>query len=181
MFICSCIKKNDAGVLCNGNGSTAYKPMALGDSWHFEADSVANASYDTVVGQSGSMYYIRNFLPSNITYTDTFCVMSNGDVYIMNAFFGSKHLLVPANPAVGEKWTYTDTSGFIYTDSVLTTTASVLTFNCLYSNCLAIRDSANDNLVNVVYYAKGVGVVESDILNNGSIISSAQLSSVSLH
>jgi hypothetical protein len=181
LLFSSCIKKPGEDVLCSGNGTSAYRPLAAGDSWHYETDSGAILSYDSVIRQSGSSYIIKNFLALNITYCDTLRIASNGDLYISNASLGSEHLITPANPVVGQSWTYTDTTGQVYYESVVSTSATVVTANCLYTNCLEIRDSEIYNLVNVVYYAKGIGVVESNILNNDSLVNVSQLSGVSLH
>ena len=157
--LASCKKhKNEGAVLCNGNGSSSWFPLAIGDARYIATDTVI--TMDSITGQSGSYYYEAYGAPAGPFNYDTLHIAANGDVYTKNPYYAIEHLLVPANPLIGQTWSYADTTGTIYILTVKSLTVSLATSSCLYVNCLEIQDSINSNNVKNTFYQKGIGLVQ---------------------
>ncbi len=159
-FVLPACKKsaNNDGVICTGNSTGSYFPLAVGDSRQFSTNGIQTSTL--ITGQSGQYFYEES---SPSLLHDTLMVTGNGDVYDKNNYYPSQFLLVPGSPQVDQVWNYGDNNGKTYHMKVLSLHESVLTNYCLYTNCLALQDSLDNNNVKVTFYAPGIGPVQSVI------------------
>lgn len=159
---------NTSDALCKGNGSTAYIPLKLGNSWTYRS-SWGIVSSTTITGtkvMSNSLTYFEATYHSNFgsDKKDYYRAAANGDIYcwysnVFNELLSDEILLIPANPVVGKGWT-TVTGGY---DSlqVNSINASITSSNgCKYAGLVEIYGYEKGSVTEKMYYKKGLGLVE---------------------
>ena len=171
-------------LVCTGNGSTSYFPLAVGNSWEYDDNACQDINflqvhyYEAVTGTNtynNFTYFIvhndRYVMGGDFYYRES----SNGDIYYleMQDTLHQEKLYLSANPAV--------TQYFPVLGIVQSTNASISTPKCSYTGCLEISDGAT-----YYYFKRGIGLVYkkrpgSYDCNNNPITYEASLSGITLH
>lgn len=175
-----------ANVLCNGNGSSSYFPLALNDSWiyvYYIAGISQSVSPDLVVTGTATYNSINYF-----QITDQTSAMYSGviefreDAATHNIYYyssNSEFLYVPATPTLNQSWAY----AYGDTRKVTNVSASVTTNSCSYTGLLEISEfNSSSVLQKIEYFKKGIGMVyrkDPDSFFGG--FSTYKLSDVTLH
>lgn len=166
-----------ANVICDGNGSTDYYPLVLNNTWHYK-DSGSNAFDNTVTGTvtygSFTYFVVANTLGGTMYLRKA----SSGDIMAYNSSTSSEVLFIPASPTTGQTWAYT--LEFAATRKVISTSTSFSTSSCSYTGCLKIQlFNASGVGKDVIYYKKGVGMISTDQIWQGIIVTN--LNTLTLH
>ncbi|MFZ5552807.1 MAG: hypothetical protein ACOZCO_06810 [Bacteroidota bacterium] len=155
-------------TLCDGNGSTSFYPLALNNSWFYKGSGTnqfTNTVSATATYNSLTYYKVDNTLGGTIYLRSA----TNGDIMIYNPSTSSELLYVPASPTTGQTWSYP--MQFSATRKVISSSTSFSTSSCTYSGCVKIQNfDASGNGKTVMYYKKGVGMVSSDEIYPGVIV-----------
>jgi hypothetical protein len=152
-----CKKKDEpANILCTGNGTEAFWPLALGNSWHYTSGET-----DSIVAHWDSLYVIKITTPNN-SELDTLRVTANGDIYLKSPGY-AENLFLPADLPLGKKWTgsypaqnMSDTLTVVSVNTVITTA------DCLYTGCVKVEvkwQYSASTATDYRYYKKGIGGV----------------------
>jgi hypothetical protein len=149
--------------ICTGNSSSDYLPLANGNYWKVE-DGINPNDYETYTVNGTATYNstVYNKVEAADLSGSFFIYLrkaSNGDIFYYNTSNNTEYLYLPASPTVNQQWALPVVIG-IGTRKVISTTFSLTTSHCTYSNCLQIQDyDGNGNPNTTWYYKKGVGLV----------------------
>ncbi len=171
-------------VLCDGNGSGSFFPLTLNNKWVYDftyANTYTTCDTVNVSGTSvygGKTYYQCSLYDTQSGWTINYYFRLDATTQNIYTWNGSSDVLyLPANPTVGQLLGSSTElfTGIGYSRKVESTTATVTTPRCTYTNCLKIQvyNSSNGQVMAHSYYKKGIGPV----LGAGS----QQLKSITLH
>jgi hypothetical protein len=145
-------------VICAGNGSNSYFPMAMNNVWKY-ATSGTTVDYELKItgtqvysGKTYNVFTWDDYFSSNMYYY--YRADSVGNIY---SYVGSSEKLwVPANPTVGQGWVIGGDSM-----KVVSLNATATTQLCTYTDLLQIdrKDNSTGGVVLRYYYKKGIGMV----------------------
>ena len=164
-------------VICDGNGSSDYYPLAQSNSWYY-TDGGTNSFTNSISGTS--VYSSNTYLVVNSTLGGTQYLRkaTSGDVMSYSTSNSAEYLFIPASPTVGQSWTYN--LEFAATRKVISTNASFTTSSCSYTGLLKLQNFGSDgSAMSVFYYKKGVGMISTDQIWSGYVVTN--LKTVSLH
>ncbi len=165
-----------ANVICDGNGTTDFLPLVLNNSWYYSAtgNSFTLTVSGTATYSSKTYFEVTTNLGGELLLRKA----TNGDIMAYHTSSGTEQLYIPVAPTVGQTWNC-DVEG-TGTRKVLSVSASLTTSSCSYTGCLKIQNtSASGTPGRTVYYKKGVGMVSTDQIWPGAIVTN--LSTVTLH
>lgn len=157
-------------VICNGNGSASYWPLAAGNNWYL--DGTGGNDIDLTVASGVATHNSLTYFVVNENLGGSFELRTaaNGDIMRYNPSDNTEYLYIPASPANNQSWTYP--MDFSATRKVINTNASVTTSKCSYTGCLQIQHfDASGNPGVTDYYKKGVGMIRTDQIWAGIVIS----------
>jgi hypothetical protein len=155
-----------ANYVCSGkSGVTGIFPLTAGDVWIYgsnynvsgangldtsriEGTAVFNGVtyvqihyYQSLGGGTGYVYYRT---------------ATNGDVYVYSA--GTEYLYMPASPVAGQ--TLGPDGVVATTRKIISTTASLTTPKCTYSNCVQVQlYGQTGGVIGTDYYKAGLGLL----------------------
>jgi hypothetical protein len=155
-------------VLCDGNSSNVYYPLAVNNYWAYSdgANNVFNKTVTQTQVYNSLTYYKEVSSLGGIWYLR---VAGNGDIMKYNPATQSELLYVPASPTLNQTWNYP--MEFAATRKVISTSASYTTGSCTYTGCVKIQQfDASGNPKTVQYFKKGVGMVSTDEIYPGFIV-----------
>jgi len=164
-------------VICDGNGTTDYFPLALSNSWYYNGSGSNDftSSISTTEVHGGQTYFV---VTSTLGGTDYLRKAANGDIIEYRSGSGTEVLLIPGSPTVNQSWAYTSLS--VTTRKVISINATLTTDDCSYTGLLKIQEfDASEVGHAVYYYKKGVGMISTDQIWPGYIQS--DLATVTLH
>lgn len=154
----------ETSVLCDGNGSGTYYPLALNNKWSYTdggANHFSNFISKTVTYGSNTYFIVSNSLGG----TQYLRQAANGDIMTYNTGTSSEVLYIPASPTVGQSWTYP--MEFAATRKVSNVNAALST-SCSYTDCLVIQTyNSGGMLAHSYYYKKGIGMLSTDEISIG--------------
>lgn len=141
-------------VLCNGNGSTSYFPIDIGNEWKFtDSGSEVVWTISDTVRSNGHLFFKIEDVWDEFFYSGAKIRQDSttSDIYLDN------YLYIPANPVVGTTYPYVGSTS----RKVASLTASITTDSCSYSNLLEMDEIiTSSGVVNRrYYYKKGIGSV----------------------
>jgi hypothetical protein len=179
----SCKKKKDeptpepeVNVLCDGNGSGTYYPLALNNKWSYTDGSGANKFNNSVsktITYGSNTYYV---ISNSLGGTQYLRQAANGDIMTYDTGTSSEVLYIPASPTVGQSWSYN--LEFAATRKVINVSAPLST-SCTYTDCLLIQTFNSGGMVaHTYYYKKGIGMLSTDEISVGI---NTRLNSVTLN
>ena len=170
LIISACKKKSDdssstptptptptTSVICDGNGSSSYFPLALNNQWKYKDDQSSGITWtlnDTAT-TSGNLYFTIDDLNGDLIFTTTkLRADASGNIYLKDGT--GEYLYVPANPVVGTTTPYLGATSF----KVKSLTAAITTDSCSYTNLLEMDVITSGGTANrYYYYKKGIGMV----------------------
>ena len=181
LLISACKKEDDptpapgANVICDGNGTISYMPLALENYWNLTAPgySITYLVVDTQTFISNKYYEVESNLGGNRYYR----MKPNGDIMLYDSFNNVEVLFIPNLPTAGQTWSYD--IELCDTRKVAAVNVPYTTSKCYYGRCLKIELYDNGSLVRTEYYRRGVGLVSTDIIWGGIAIT--KLSDVTLN
>lgn len=162
-------------TLCDGNSSSTFWPMALGNHWFLNGDNQNDVEIDIIdtVTYNSNKYYEHE---ENLGATYYLRPATNGDIMIYKSSDNTEHLFIPASPTTNQEWNYP--ISFYTKRKVINTNASLTTSSCSYSGLLQIQVYTSSGPAATYYYKKGLGMVRTDQIWSGVIFS--DLSEVTL-
>ncbi|MBI1288516.1 MAG: hypothetical protein GC178_13175 [Flavobacteriales bacterium] len=168
-----------ANVLCDGNGSTSFFPLAADNVWTYSGVTTTTKTVTNVETVGGEQQFTVNVHGLN-TYTEVYNVGANGDVFFHSpgdSGLDSTYLYVPANPTLNQEWSYTISFDGHIRRKITSLTATITTSHCTYENCVEVKsyDGTGDYLY-AHYYKEGVGLVKIDYgLTTDNVLTSVTL------
>ena len=144
-------------VLCDGNGSSSYFPLALGNMWEYSGQLIITMSVAKTITANGKSYYQVNCDDQLSDWKQYFRVDSNGDIYeLIN---DEEYLFLPANPTIGQSWEYPcgfDGMGMRRVDNY---PFALETKYCNYKNFIFVRDiDGTGDYLTCCTYVQGIGM-----------------------
>ena len=195
-IISSCKKKDTtpstppapANVLCDGNGSTSYYPLALNNSWTFtyyiatQSQSTSPNLVVTGTSSHNSLSYFKIDDQTAVMYGSTVELRQDAathNIYYYDSNSGSEFMYVPATPTLNQSWAYTNGG----TRKVTNLSSSISTGSCNYTGLIEITTyDSGSVLMDKEYFKKGAGMVhreDPDSFFGG--FDKYNLSSITLH
>lgn len=155
--------------ICTGNGSSDYFPLAINNSWSYKDDGGGNQFTYTIASSAtfGTQVYFKvdNSLGGSLYLRKA----TNGDIKAYSIATATEYTYIPAAPITNQSWIYPLQGAA--TRKILSTSASVTTSSCTYTGVLQIQHyDALGNPGAVIYYKKGIGIVRTDEMSPGSIV-----------
>ena len=174
-LISSCTKNYDVpastSVVAKGNGSNAYLPLSVGDTWNYyptwattvTAKTAANV-YTINENYSVSNVWldsIGDYVMQSTTTSPVGCAGVSVSLYAPRPY-----LYIPATPTAGQTWTDTVANGILLSAKVISTNATIATSIYGYTGCLEVSylytynvGTESGSVTLLKYFSKGVGVV----------------------
>lgn len=173
----------DLELLCNGNSTSDWMPLAVGNRWIFVDANTSSISLEAfIIGQvviDNLDYFQVRFDDGSTSFTELLRIGANGDVLIrgpyQNSTGGDDFIFMKAAPTPGEEWEYfgDDPANFDYFRSVQSLNSNLSTNRCDYDNVAIINEIARDaggvsTLISTQKFRQGLGLVaiENLILDN---------------
>ena len=172
VIITSCKKKDkneditddpSATQVCDGNGSSSYYPLAIGNSFVYTSGSSFFSLTDSVSIRFAKTFNSKSYyaeVTSNFLGLDTAYYREDAtthDIYTWNGI--NDALYIPGSPAINQSLPEI-MGGFGFTAKVTNLSASFTTSSCTYSNLLEITVYDSKSAVySTLYYKKGLGKV----------------------
>jgi hypothetical protein len=166
-------------VLCDGDGSSTYMPLALDNQWTFDL-TYASGVYDTLTVEGfaayGSYtYYKLRYYDHNSGYVFPWRYYlrtdASGNIY---QWTGSADVLyLPANPTAGQVLPQGGDfySAYIAGRKVIAINETVTTGHCTYTNVLHIQsyDVSSGSVQGNYYFKKGIGPIQMPLQKLGNV------------
>lgn len=190
VIITSCKKKDkdedvdpSATQVCDGNGSSSYYPLAIGNSFVYTSGSSIFSLTDSVSIRFAKTFNSKSYyaeVTSNFLGLDTAYYREDAtthDIYTWNGI--NDALYIPGSPAINQSLPEI-MGGFGFTAKVTNLSASYTTSSCTYSNLLEITVYDSKSAVySTLYYKKGLGKVADVYVGSSSTVETT-LKSVTL-
>lgn len=91
----------------------------------------------------------------------------DGSIIGMQDKAGEESTVIQASPTIGSTWSSRDGQR-TYTATVTDLSGTITTATEAYSNCLVVEQATEDGIITRSYFKKGVGMVATTVIKDGS-------------